>query len=32
MNRINNKMGGRPPKIDPAKNRISVKLSDIEYA
>lgn len=25
-------MGGRPPKIDPAKNRISVNLSDIEYA
>lgn len=25
-------MGGRPPKIDPAKNRISVNLSDVEYA
>lgn len=32
MNRIKNKMGGRPPKIDPAKNRISVNLSDVEYA
>lgn len=25
-------MGGRPPKIDPAKNRISVNLNDVEYA
>lgn len=25
-------MGGRPPKIDPAKSRISVNLSNIEYA
>lgn len=25
-------MGGRPPKIDPANNRISVNLSDVEYA
>lgn len=25
-------MGGRPPKTDPAKNRISVNLSDVEYA
>jgi len=32
MNRIKNKMGGRPPKIDPATNRISVNLSDVEYA
>ncbi|MDD3039943.1 conjugal transfer protein MobA [Bacteroides sp.] len=32
MNRIKNKMGGRPPKTDPANNRISVNLSDIEYA
>ncbi|MCE9145892.1 hypothetical protein K0H02_07530 [Bacteroides fragilis] len=32
MNRIKNKMGGRPPKTDPAKNRISVNLSDVEYA
>lgn len=32
MNRIKNKMGGRPPKMDPAKNRISVNLSDVEYA
>ncbi len=32
MNRIKNKMGGRPPKNDPATNRISVNLSDVEYA
>ena len=25
-------MGGRPPKNDPATNRISVNLSDVEYA
>ena len=25
-------MGGRPPKIDPAQNRVSVNLSDVEYA
>lgn len=25
-------MGGRPPKINPAKNRVSVNLSDVEYA
>ena len=32
MNRIKNKMGGRPPKNDPATNRISVNLSNVEYA
>ncbi len=32
MNRIKNKVGGRPPKIDLAKNRISVNFTDIEEA
>lgn len=32
MNRIKNKVGGRPPKIDPAKNRISVNFTDVEEA
>jgi len=32
MNRIKNKVGGRPPKLDPAKNRLTVNFTDIEYA
>lgn len=32
MNRIKNKAGGRPPKLDPANYRITVNFSSVEQA